>query len=181
MYNTVEEFLDGLPVTSDEYTREQLAELFSRYSEHRTVLPSNVLEAVKAIGMAATERLNAPKEVAEVQPEVAEVQPEVATQVVPEVATQVVPEVAPIVQPPIRLPGAPKNGKPGVLKAIEDIIRTEALTKEEVVEKLAIRFPTRDKTKMATSVRAMLQGGFVRKGLNCTYEMVDNKCLYKIV
>ena len=166
MYNTVEEFLDGLPVTSDEYTREQLAELFSRYSEHRTVLPSNVLEAVKAIGMAATERLNAPKEVAEVQPEV---------------ATQVVPEVAPIVQPPIRLPGAPKNGKPGVLKAIEDIIRTEALTKEEVVEKLAIRFPTRDKTKMATSVRAMLQGGFVRKGLNCTYEMVDNKCLYKIV
>jgi len=174
MYNTVEEFLDGLPVTSDEYTREQLAELFSRYSEHRTVLPSNVLEAVKAIGMAATERLNAPKEVAEVQPEV-------ATQVVPEVATQVVPEVAPIVQPPIRLPGAPKNGKPGVLKAIEDIIRTEALTKEEVVEKLAIRFPTRDKTKMATSVRAMLQGGFVRKGLNCTYEMVDNKCLYKIV
>jgi hypothetical protein len=170
--NTVEEFLNGLPATPEEYTREQLTVLFNRYSEHRTTLPSNVVEAVRALGMAATERLNAEKEaVSEVTT------PEVTA---PEVTAPEVEKVAPIVQPPTRLPGAPKNGKPGVLKAIEEIIRAEALTKEEVVERLAIRFPTRDKTKMATSTRAMLQGGFVRKGLNCTYEVVDNKCLYKI-
>lgn len=150
---TLQEILEGLPTDAKDYNSEQLGTLFSRYSANLETLPSDVVEAVKAIGIAATERLNAEKSQAIVA------KPE---------------------QPYTKKPGSSRNGKPGVLKAIEEMIRAEPLTKEEVVERLAAKFPTRDKSKMATSARAMLQGGFVRKGLKCTYATVDGKCVYKI-
>lgn len=79
-----------------------------------------------------------------------------------------------------RVPGASRQGKPGVIGAIQALVAKKAMSHEEVLAVLVEKYPDRRKEGMATTVRVMLPSAFIRAGIKCEKIMVGEVKKFQI-
>jgi hypothetical protein len=81
----------------------------------------------------------------------------------------------------VRTPGASRQGKPGVISMIQELITDKAMSHDEVLAALVKKYPDRRAEGMQITVRAMMPSAFLRKGVKCEKIMVGDVKKFQIV